>query len=95
MIRWLRDRSSRLKASLIEANAARAATAAAAASDLDRARGEGRREAAAAIAAGIRATAPRPHGECGGVPRCAACAVASQAERLALLADLEGVTGDR
>ena len=90
MIRGLRDRSSRLKASLIDANAEREAPAQSAASDVDRAREEGRRAAADAIAAEIRATAPRGHGKCAGVPWCAACAVAAQAERLARLAELEG-----
>ena len=90
MIRRLRALSATAKASLIAANDRREAAARAAAGDLDRARRQGRRQAADAIAAQIRATAPRPHGGCAGVPRCMACAVASQAERHALLAELEG-----
>jgi hypothetical protein len=87
VIRRLRALSSRLKDRLIVANGQEPAASQA----LARAREQGARQAAADIAAAIRSTAPRGHGQDCTIPGCTQCAVASQADRYARFADLMAV----
>jgi hypothetical protein len=85
----LRALSARLKDRLIVANGQEPSARQA----LERARAAGQREAAAAIAAEIRAAAPLPHrpgDDCPGLARCVTCSANRQAWRLAELAELTG-----